>query len=235
MAIDQNSAPTEIRKDDLPSVALLESALWKGLLEALEPQDMARSWLPLQCQFIKGASHAIIVLAGARANSFAPAAHWPDENPARAPRLQEVAELAMRAKRGVARTAPGGSGAEGAGETRIALPIIFADEVKGAVALTLGGRAPDDPRLAMRQLQWGMNWLVDLMGRRLLEEQGALLRRSRTALDLVTTALDHEGFEKAAIAVVTQLAMRTRCLRVSLGLRRGRRSPRRNWRRRASD
>ena len=224
MAIDQNSAPVETQKGDLPSVALLESALWKSLLEALEPQAMARAWLPLQCQFIKGASYAIVVLAGAKANSFTPAAHWPEEIPGRLPRLLEIAEIAMREKRGVARTAARGSGADATGETRIALPIIFVDEVKGAVALTLGGRAPDDPRLAMRQLQWGMNWLVDLMGRRLLDEQNTLLGRSRTALDLVATALDHEGFEKAAIAVVTQLAVQTRCVRVSLGFRRGRTS-----------
>ena len=224
MAIDPNSTSAEIERDDLPSVALLESALWKGLLEARDAQEMARAWLPLQCQFIKGAKLAVVVLEGAKPNSFAPAAHWPDENPARLPRLLEVAEIAMREKRGVARTAAAGSGAEATGETRIAAPIIFADEVKGAVALTLGGRAQDDQRLAMRQLQWGMNWLVDLMGRRLLEEQGALLRRSRTALDLVATALDHEGFEKAALAVVTQLAVRMRCVRVSLGVRRGRTS-----------
>ena len=117
MAIDPNSTSAEIERDDLPSVALLESALWKGLLEARDAQEMARAWLPL--------------------------------------------EIAMREKRGVARTAAAGSGAEATGETRIAAPIIFADEVKGAVALTLGGRAQDDQRLAMRQLQWGMNWLVE--------------------------------------------------------------------------
>ena len=221
--IDQSSASADTGNDP-PSVALLESALWKGLLEARETRDMAQAWLPLQCQFIKGASHAIVVLAGAKPNSFEAVAHWPDETVGRTQRLVEVAQIAMREKRGIARMAPRGSGGEPMRETRIALPIIFDDEVQGAVALALGGWAPDDPRLAMRQLQWGMNWLVDLMGRRSLEEQSTLLNRSKIALDLLAAALDHESFEKSAIAVVTELAVRTRCVRVSLGFRRGRTS-----------
>ncbi len=198
-------------------VASLEPALWKRLTDAASIADVARAWLALQCQMIDGATRGILVLAGDAPNSFDAAAFWP-EGSGRSPVLAEVAEQALRQRRGVA-SGDGTQPSDPAGISHVAVPIMLGAELQGAVAVTLRGGRPDDSRNALRQLQWGAAWIREQLRQSRASEQGRLLDRSRTALDLLGGALDREGFEGAAMAVVTELAVRAKCSRVSLGFR----------------
>ncbi|HUY93587.1 MAG TPA: GAF domain-containing protein, partial [Pirellulales bacterium] len=195
------------------TIASLEPALWKRLTDAGGLAEAARAWLALQCQMIEGATRGIVLLAGDQANNFAAAGYWP-EGSGKSAALVHAAEAALRERRGVASDDPSGTA-----EQHVGLPILLDDELAGAVAVTIRGSRGEDGRQALRQLQWGIAWIRERLRQARGAAQDRLLDRSRTALDLIGGALDHEGFDAAAMATVTGLALRYKCSRVSLGFR----------------
>ena len=204
---------------DDASVAPLEPALWKRLTDSGNLAEAARAWLALQCQMIGGATHGILLLAGHESNSYEAAAFWP-QGAGRSAALVETAELALRERRGVA-SSDGAPATDHAATAYVAIPILLGKDLQGAIAVALKGGMADDSRQALRQLQWGAAWIRERLRQARADEQGRLLDRCRAALDLLGNALDHEGFEAAAMAAVTGLALRSKCSRVSLGFRTG--------------
>lgn len=196
----------------------LDAALWNRLTEAPGAREAARAWLALQIQQIEAASHGLVLLSGKERNSFESIAVWPEGGGHSTP-LAEIAELALRERRGVASGDGSIKTVDPAGTARIAFPILMGAELRGAVAVTIQGSRPDQVRTAMRQLQWGVAWLRDRLRESIVAERDGLLERSRAALELMAGALDHEGFHAAAMSTVTSLAVRCGCARVSLGVR----------------
>ena len=166
---------------------------------------------------IDGASQGIVLLSGRAPNSYDAAAFWP-EGSRRSAGLAEAAELALRERRGVA-SGDSSQASDPAGVLHVAVPILLGAELQGAVAVALRGGRAEDSRQALRQLQWGVAWIRERLRQPRSDEQDRLLDRSRAALDLLGGALDREGFGAAAMAVVTGLAVRSKCSRVSLGFR----------------
>jgi hypothetical protein len=208
---------TDADAPSIASVASLEPALWKRLADAKDIGDVARAWLALQCQMIEGATRGIILLAGSEANRFEAVGFWP-EGSGRLPALAEVAEVALRERRSLANPERG-LGVDGISTVHVALPIMLEGDVEGAAAISVRGNRAEDGRAALRQLQWGSAWIRDRLRQIRGDAQQRLLTRSRTALELLGGALDHEGFDAAAMATVTGLALHTQCSRVSLGFR----------------
>src|SRR5580704_11274190 len=202
-------------------VAYLEPALWKRLGDAETDVDMARAWLALQCQMIEGATRGLLLLQTRQPNNYEAVAYWP-EGSGRFPPLAEVAEAAMRERRGVARADVPGGFADPAAPAQIGFPISTDKLLQGAVAVSLQSGRSENVRLAMRQLQWGIAWIRDRLAQQRNDLQSQLLDRARAALDLLGNALEHERFEAAAMVTVTALAMRCQCSRVSLGMLKGR-------------
>jgi multidrug resistance efflux pump len=188
-------------------IAALEPALWKRLADASSLAEAARAWIALQCQMIDGAVRGVVLLAGKDANTFEAAGFWP-EGSGRSAALAHVAQDERTA-------------GEPAGMLQVAMPIMRDAKVEGVVAVALRSGRAEDGRQALRQLQWGVGWIRDRIRQADGENKDRLLERSRTALDLIGGALDHEGFEAAAMATVTGLALRAKCSRVSLGFRDG--------------
>jgi len=199
------------------AIASLEPALWKRLTDAGSLVEAARAWLALQCQMIDGVTRGIVLLAGDKPNSFEAAGFWP-EGSGTSPALTQIAETALRERRGVA-SDDRAQAADPAGALHVAFPILLDGELEGAVAVALRSGRAEDGRQALRQLQWGMAWIRERLRQARGAAQDRLLDRSRTALDLIGGALDHEGFDAAAMATVTGLALRCKCSRVSLGFR----------------
>jgi hypothetical protein len=201
-------------------VTSLEPSLWKRLSEGDSLAETGRAWLALQCQMVDGATRGVLLIAGAAPNSFEAAAFWPEGSSASAP-LGQAAELALRERRGVATGDDFARASEPQGTAHVAFPILFGEEPKGVVALTLRGVRSEDVKSALRQLQWGAAWIRERLQRAHASEREGLLERSRAALDLLGEALARERFDAAAMAVVTGLAVRCRCTRVSFGIRTG--------------
>jgi biotin carboxyl carrier protein len=202
-------------------IAYLEPALWKRLGDAKTDADMARAWLALQCQMIEGATRGLLLLQTQQPNNYEAVAYWP-EGSGRFPPLAEVAEAAMRERRGVARADVAGGFPDSTAPAQIGFPITTDKQLQGAVAVSLQSGRSENVRLATRQLQWGIAWIRDRLAQLRNDQQSQLLDRARAALDLLGNALQHERFEAAAMATVTALAMRCQCARVSLGMLKGR-------------
>jgi len=187
------------------------------------PRDHFGAWLGVQCKAIPGTLSGVAVLGPPDAGPYAPVAFWPDQQGG-APRLVEISERALAERRPVA--APLGVGAEvprrGPLSHGLALPIEIDGHLHGVVAIELTERADADLQSALRQLQWGLAWVEANFRRQVQQETAATEARLMTVLDLVAAVLEEELFEPACRSLVTELATRLQCDRVSFGaVRRG--------------
>jgi hypothetical protein len=198
-------------------VTFLDAALWEQLSHSKGLEELALAWLTLLCRAIDGAQQGLLLLETKESNVFEPVAVWPD-GAGKVPALANTATIALKERRGVVREA---GTADGHGLVA-AYPVVLDGRVKGAVAISVEQKPDRDARLILRQLQWSVAWIVDHLRAASAKTQSQLLDRSSMALDLVGTALEHEGFRASGIAVVTDLALRCNFDRVSLGfLKRG--------------
>ena len=164
------------------AVASLEPALWKRLNDAGEP---CRRGAGLACAAVSDdqwRESRDSASGGEAPNSFDATAFWP-EGSGRAPALAEVAELALRERRGVA-SGDNAEATESSGIQHVAVPILLGAELEGAVAVTLRSGRAEDSRQALRQLQWGTAWIRERLHQAHGAEQEQLLDRTRTALNL---------------------------------------------------
>ena len=145
-----------------------------------------------------GARRGVVVLGPADVGPFVPKATWPAGDSVDRG-LAEAAERALQERRPLAT------------RTAIAVPVAVEGRVHGVVAI-------EAAQGALRQLQWGIAWMELHLRRQVSQESAGVQERLMTALDLVATALNEEGFEAACRALVTELALRLNCDRVSLGL-----------------
>ena len=208
------------RSEDATSVTPLDSTLWRRIVEAKGRDDFSVAWLALQCRAVEGADRGLLMLAGREAGVFEPAAVWP-ETAGKLPDLVEAAKAALVERQGILRAPQRPDGALVEAGAIVAYPILRDDEVLGAVAVGLGRAAPD-PRSALRELQWGLAWVREHLGLARAAVDQQLLAQSRAALDLLGSAMEQDRFHAAALAVVTELALRFGCTRVALGFSRRR-------------
>ncbi|MBT8438367.1 MAG: efflux RND transporter periplasmic adaptor subunit, partial [Gammaproteobacteria bacterium] len=99
----------------------------------------------------------------------------------------------------------------------IAHPVVVDDELYGSVALELEGRSETSVQGVVERLGWGIGWLEVLARRKVFTSKARLV----TVLELIATSLQHERFQAAATAVVTELATTFGCERVSIGFLKG--------------
>lgn len=203
-----------------------DGTLWANFVEAPTVAAFCRSWLAIQCRQVGGVRGAAVLLesgadsAGEGGASYLPVAVWPDVTQPMA-HLSAPAQTALDERRGVVIAAPGGD-AGGSRRHHIAYPIEIERQIAGVAVLEVEARPDAELTAALRQLHWGSAWLVDLFRRRRMDELAALNERLGTVLDLVALAVEKTGYRAAATAVVTELAARFDCERVSLGFRSGR-------------
>ncbi len=172
-------------------------------------EDLAKSWLSVQCQMIPGVERALVVLAVPGSDTMVPAAVWP-ESGAEISALTGAAELAASKRNAVAQGSRTGAG-------RLGYPLVANDRLIGAVAVEVSRASEAEQQVAMRLLQWGAAWFQVLV-----REKGLASReRLATVLELVGSAVEHANYDATATAIATELATRLACDRVSLGRRHG--------------
>jgi len=168
------------------------------------------AWLTHICGLVPGVSAALVVTREGDDGPWKPAAGWPLDAPG-SDDLLEVAQLAAESGRPVLR-----GGAPDAGRHDVAAPLgDLAVGHESAVAIAVADAAQETLLTALRTIQAGIAWLPFVLrsGRQALPPALA-----RLALDLVATSHDHARFQAAATSMVTELATRLGCERVSLGL-----------------
>jgi len=203
-------------------VAYLEQALWKRFGTATRPEDFASAWLALQCAMIPGVTRGVVVLGEPEQGPFVTLASHP-EGQGGTTELSAAADSAMAERRGVVNKHGTRNQALPLPPDTVAYPILIENRLHGVVALEIAARPELQLRAVMRQLQWGAGWLEVLLRR--VDRNHVSANRNHAlvqALELTATSVEHKTFQQASTAVVTELATRLGCERVSLGFVHGR-------------
>jgi multidrug efflux pump subunit AcrA (membrane-fusion protein) len=206
---DRSAAP------DAATVTPLDQVLWSALSTETAAVPFTRSWLALLCRMLPGAERAVLVLL--QGGVLAPVARWPEGDQGSA-QLTQVAELALKERRGVVSRARGRGGRiDDLRPSHLGFPLVVDGEDLGVIAVECEGVTDAALRDAMRQLQWGASW-IELRQRRAQAAQDASrLRQGYAALEVAATALGADRFDAAARAAATEVAVRLDASRVAIG------------------
>jgi len=191
------------------SLAYLDQALWKRFHEAESTDEYVAAWLTLQCSILPGVCAGVVVLGAPDEGPYAPVASWPD-GAVTSPAVSAAAEAALGARKGIVNKSDDGACA--------AYPIEMDGRIYGVAVVEFANAGDAELRSIMRQLQWGCGWLQANLRK---SEYGIGAGDAALAVELAALVLETEHFQEAATAVVTELATRLHCERVSLGLRDG--------------
>lgn len=189
-------------------------SLWSGLGESADLETFFASWLGLQCLQMKDCCQAVLALASPGTQQFLPVASWPEAG-TDGERLADVLEQSLSEQEGILVAL---SPVNGAARFGLAYPIIVDAECVGAVAVEVAAANEALLRPAMESLQWGATWIENHYRRHRNLEDGDVLARLKTAVDILAYVLAEEHFDGAAMSFVTAVATRMDCDRVSLGL-----------------
>lgn len=187
--------------------------LWQAYAGATTPEAAGSAWLALQCSMIDGAARGVLVLGAPDTGPYLPVSVWPPGQTA-SPLMAEVAGNALTQRRSViVKKRP---------RSVVASPILVDGHLHGIVAVESSTQHEGRLQQQVQQLRWGAgNLEVMLRNEQSLEEQRTRERLIAT-LDMVASALAEDGFEAAAQALATDLAIRLDCDRVSIGFLRER-------------
>jgi RND family efflux transporter MFP subunit len=210
------AASNQVSSQDEDRVQLLEPALWKQLGQAGDFATYCNVWLALQCGLIGNVAGGVVTAGADKA--VAPIAVWPQGSEPHA-FLGHVIELAAAQKRGVVRydTVTPESNPEGQ-FVGLAFPVLINDDVRGVAALELKNASEPQTRVAMRQLQWGTAGLREYLLQQGRADTSRDALKAQSALEILSVTLDQQGFDTACRSLVTELATRFGCERVSIGM-----------------
>ncbi|NJO17215.1 MAG: hypothetical protein HC877_16170 [Thioploca sp.] len=190
--------------------AFLEPQAWDALTQASDLDSYISSWLVLLCASIVGTEKGVVILYQPAKNSYNPIAFWPTEAQAKTDGLMQASEIALAQKKGICRR-------QDDTYSQLAYPIRENNELSGVVTLEVRGLTPSSAPIAMRLLQWGLAGLL-LALKNTDSPQGSSREAAlQSVLENIALVLEHQGFYKATMLLVTQLATQLNCHRVALG------------------
>jgi multidrug resistance efflux pump len=193
---------------------------WRHFTRATTAESFCRGWLDLQCRQIPGVTAAVVFgrESSAGSNAFSPLAVWGEALRNLVP-LADAARHVLTGRRSVV-VIRHRAHADEPSRARylVACRAHLNGSTAGAVAVEVEARSASDLRAVVRQLQWGAGWLEVLAHRREgTARPAAALDRIRDVLDVLAGALGEERFIASATAVVTSIAAKHSCDRVSIG------------------
>lgn len=199
-----------------------EHALWTSFAEASTVEAFCRSWLALQCRMMGGVRAGMVLLGPSDRGPYRPVATWP-EGCRTLKHLTKTAERTLAERRGFVSRGEPEEGETQNGHYEIGYPIEARGALHGAAVLEVSLKSETKLQGMMRQLHWGAAWLELLFSREAVAGERETREQIQAALDLVATAVGHDRFYASAMALVTALATRLQCDRVSIGfVKRGR-------------
>jgi len=180
-------------------------------------QHLIQTWLSLQCSMISGATKAVVITGPSDKGLFTKDALWP-LNSTDPSALIAAAEAVTQEKRCVVRKRDLTVNETGDPLDILACPLFSEGQMTGAVAIEMFSRPQAQQKSAMLQLQGGATWLEAM-----IHQQASTAKEQLVAvMELVAASLEHNDFKSAATDVVTDLATRYSCDRVSIGFLHGR-------------
>ena len=167
-------------------------------------------WLAGVCASTPQTLSAVFVFGSPDTGPFAPLAFWP-ANKTNASNLADVAELALEERRPVTKKLlPAAQG--------LAVPVEFDGHLYGVLALELVERPEGELHLALQHMQAALTWVEAWHRRQERVISLGVEERLVAVLDLLGAVLEEALFAPACRTLVTELATRLQCDRVSLGI-----------------
>lgn len=181
---------------------------WRDLTQAEAEGPWCEAWLRVLSQSLLQARAGVVLLAQAD-GSYAPLATWPPGRDVQY--LADIATDALRQREGVVQR-------DELGHVRIAYPLQLREVLHGAVVVDLG--AADEAALdqALRLTHWGAGWLLELLGQRAHDTQGARAADGAFLLDTLLALFGERSLREAGLALVNRLGRRFDCRQVQLGI-----------------
>jgi multidrug resistance efflux pump len=206
-----------IYNKSISEMADLDHNLWNEFIASQGHDEYFYNWVKVQCALIPGVSQCVLFLADEKTGAFSPVSRWPEsgEDPER---LSEIAERVIDQKCGLLLelNLPADINQSSLKRYGIGYPFFIQEKLQGLVVLEIQAGKESQLTAAMSQLQWGSGWLELFFRRRQTQKDEHLLKKMKSAVDLMALVLAEESFKGAAMAFVTQLALFLECDRVSL-------------------
>ena len=192
------------------------AACWADFSTAGSPEQFYASWLAILCSQVERVRGALVLVASGEANTFAPAAVWPDGGRDMTA-LGPAAQQSLVERRGI--VVPHGAAPDSAQSAGayVAYPVEVAGALRAAVVLDIAVRPEQELQQVLRQVHWAIAWLVDQFRQQLDQQRERATDRVALANGVVVAALQERRFQAGAMAVTNELALRLACTRVSLG------------------
>ncbi|MBI3896331.1 MAG: HlyD family efflux transporter periplasmic adaptor subunit [Acidobacteria bacterium] len=199
-----------------------QEALWRDFEAADSLQAFCAAWLALQCRLIGGVAGGMVLLGQLEeTRPLVPVAFWPDQQHDLR-HLSHVTERAVKERRGLAIKRQLPASLPSRSRYDLAYPIQITRRICGVVALDLDWRSEVQIRAVMRQLQWGSGWMEVLLRRNQSAALSLPQDRLQATVAVVAMLVSQTSFQGSTVALVTELATRLGCDRVSIGfMRRG--------------
>jgi hypothetical protein len=189
-----------------------ELAWWSALSDRRNPALFAASWLALQAREVPHLCQAALILGAPDTGPFETVARHP-EDAAPSAVLYEVLNESLRGGEVAVR--------QQGGRLIVAYPVMLLDHLRGVAAFEALAQPPEN---LIQRIRWGLGGLESWLLQADAHAESQTVERLMTVVDSVARSLREGRFEHVALALVTDLAVRLDCDRVSFGLRRGERS-----------
>jgi multidrug resistance efflux pump len=206
-----SSAPT-----GMGTVSYLDQTLWRQLIETDDQGEFLSAWLALQARMFEGVLGGAVVIGEADRGPYSLAATWPEGGQARSS-LAGLLEKVLDSRKGVVTRSDSSEDADESGSLLIGYPVKLDGKLAGAAGFEIAPRPRNQLQPVMRQIQWGLAWVENWLLRTLATGARSSGSRITEALDLTAVTLQEKNFKASANALVTELAVRLDCERVSLG------------------
>jgi multidrug resistance efflux pump len=192
---------------------------WQQFARATTVESFCRGWLGLQCRQIPGVTAGVLFgrESPEGSNALAPLAVWGEASRNLVP-LADAARRVLAERRRVVIRHRVRADESSRGRYLVAYRAHLNGSTTGAVAVEVAAQSASELRAVVRHLHWGAGWLEVLAHRRAgAAGPGAVLDRIRDVLDVLASGLGEERFIASATAVVTSIAAKHSCDRVSIG------------------
>jgi biotin carboxyl carrier protein len=166
------------------------------------------AWLSLQCISALGVVRGVLVLGAPDTGPFSPVSVWPRDQAASA-LLAQVADRTIDERRAQI--------VQGAPFCVVTSPVVVDGHMHGLVAVETSVQQESELHVVLDQLRWGSAGVESILRSQQALQEQATRERLIATLDLVASVLVEDGFEQAAQALATDLAIRLDCDRVSIG------------------
>lgn len=197
-----------------PDAAIAEAeGLWRNWANAESVESARQAWLALQCSRIAGVTRGVLVLGPPDTGPYVPVCVWP-------PGQVATALMAEVAGNAVAQRSPLIVSKQS--QSVVASLVMVDGHLHGLVAIESSLQSETGLQQQFLDLRWGSAGVESLLRREQSLDEQKTRERLMASLDMVASVLAEDGFQAAAQALATDLAIRLDCDRVSIGFVRDR-------------